>query len=414
MAYNELIKGFDRTRDYMREFYVYGFKSREQYTKKSSRSYDDERRRIESWLGDHMRFRRTEEGRNVFLSIDSRVQKHNPLYRGWKACSFTDGEITLHFIIMDILYDPNEAYSVKDIVERISGEYSEGFEDPRIFDESTVRKKLEEYTRSGILEKIKDGRVCRYRRSGEHIALNTDVLDFFSEAAPLGVIGSYILDKTEAHEERFAFKHHYIAQALDSEILYDLFAAMRARSEVWITNFNRRAENPHDELVVPLRVFISVQSGRQYLIAYRRTDRRMRAYRIDYIQRVKQESTAEDYSVLRGRLYAMQKHIWGVGAARLNSPTEHVEFTVCYEKGEEFIPRRLEREKRCGTVEQIDENHCRFTADVYDSSEMIPWIRTFICRITELHFSNKTLEKQFREDLKEMYSMYAVEDGETL
>ena len=30
MASNELIKNFDRLRDYMREFYVYGFKSRDE------------------------------------------------------------------------------------------------------------------------------------------------------------------------------------------------------------------------------------------------------------------------------------------------------------------------------------------------------------------------------------------------
>lgn len=46
MAYSELIKDFGRIRDYMREFFVYGFKSRDEYTRKSSRSYDDERRRL--------------------------------------------------------------------------------------------------------------------------------------------------------------------------------------------------------------------------------------------------------------------------------------------------------------------------------------------------------------------------------
>lgn len=51
MAYSELIKNFNRIRGYMREFYVCGFKSRDEYTKKSARSYDDECRRIESWLG---------------------------------------------------------------------------------------------------------------------------------------------------------------------------------------------------------------------------------------------------------------------------------------------------------------------------------------------------------------------------
>ena len=72
MAYSELIKNFDRIRDYMRQFYVYGFKSRTEYDKKSARSYDNERRRIESWLGDFMRFRQTTDGKNVFMSVDSR------------------------------------------------------------------------------------------------------------------------------------------------------------------------------------------------------------------------------------------------------------------------------------------------------------------------------------------------------
>lgn len=53
MAYSELIKNLERIRDYMREFYVYGFKSREEYDAKSARSYDNERRRIESWMGDY-------------------------------------------------------------------------------------------------------------------------------------------------------------------------------------------------------------------------------------------------------------------------------------------------------------------------------------------------------------------------
>lgn len=55
MAYSELIKNFEKIRSYMREFYVFGFKSRSGYDRKSARSYDDERRRVESWLGDYMR-----------------------------------------------------------------------------------------------------------------------------------------------------------------------------------------------------------------------------------------------------------------------------------------------------------------------------------------------------------------------
>ena len=93
----------------MREFYVYGFKSRTEYNAKSARSYDDERRRLESWLGDYMRFTQTPEGKNVFLSVDSRVTRKNPFYKAWKAKSFTYGDITLHFAIFDIHYRVNYA-----------------------------------------------------------------------------------------------------------------------------------------------------------------------------------------------------------------------------------------------------------------------------------------------------------------
>ena len=132
MAYSELIKNFDRIRGYMREFYVYGFKSREEYDRKSARSYDDERRRIESWLGEFMGFRQTPEGKNVFITIDSRSLRHNPLYKAWKAKSFTDGDITIHFILFDILHDPSVRLTAGEITRIMDEEYLAGFSVPRV------------------------------------------------------------------------------------------------------------------------------------------------------------------------------------------------------------------------------------------------------------------------------------------
>ena len=152
MAYSELIKNFEKIRDYMREFYVYGFKSREEYDKKSARSYDNERRRIESYLGEYMGFHQSEKGKNVFLSIDSRSVSHNPLYSALKSKSFTDGDITLHFILFDILRSPEVALSLSEITDKIDNEYLSCFNEPMVFDESTVRKKLKEYAELVLVE----------------------------------------------------------------------------------------------------------------------------------------------------------------------------------------------------------------------------------------------------------------------
>lgn len=141
MAYNELVKNFKRIRDYVREFYVYGFKSRDEFNKKSARSYDDERRRLESWLGDYMQFRQTAEGKNMFLSIDSRLTKHNPLFKAWKTKSFTDGDITLHFIIMDILSEPGISMALGEITDAID-EYLSKFSNPRMFENLQLERNL--------------------------------------------------------------------------------------------------------------------------------------------------------------------------------------------------------------------------------------------------------------------------------
>ena len=414
-SYSELIKNFEKIRNYMREFYVYGFKSRDEYNKKSARSYDDERRRIESWLGDCMNFVRTPEGKNVFISIDSRVSQHNPFYKALKAKSFTDGDITLHFILFDIIYSPEVVLSLPEILECIDG-YLSVFEKPMVFDESTVRKKLKEYISQGIIVGKKEGRKMLYRRA-EDIDLPdmTDVLNFYSEIAPCGVIGSFLLDKQPEREDNFSFKHHYITSAMDSNITATLFKAMREKSVITVNNMNRHANEPRENRIIPLRVFISTQNGRQHLIAYQPDFNVIKSFRVDYLSDVKILGPTPRFDELRAELDKMQSKMWGVTADRSRygkEHTEHVEFTVKVSKGEEHIVRRLEREKRIGTVEQIDANTYRFSADVYDTSEMIPWIRTFICRITELSFSNRTLENQFKSDIKKMYRIYGIEEAD--
>lgn len=412
MAYNELIKNFNRIRDYMRDFYVYGFKSRDEYNKKSARSYDDERRRMESWLGENMQFRKTSEGKNVFISIDSRVSHHNPLYKAWKAKSFTDGDITLHFVLFDILYSPEIVLNISEILERIDNILS-GFDKPRCFDESTVRKKLKEYVDEGLVIAKKQGKVMYYSRASDGKLCGIDSLDFFSEIAPCGVIGSYILDKFSSHKEHFAFKHHYITSALDSEVLLELFSAMEQKRNITIEIVNRNRSRVWEHHVVPLRIMVSVQSGRQYLMVYVPRFKRIKSYRIDNIVSVRFDNECEQFEELRKKLEGMMPHMWGISTQSTSGQRiEHVEFVVRYADDEAFIHNRLEREKRCGRVERIDNNSSRFSADVFDASELVPWIRTFICRIVDISFSNKELEKQFNDDIKEMYRLYGLEGGE--
>lgn len=406
VAYSELIKNYQRIRDYMRQFYVYGFKSREEYRDKSARSYDNERRRVESWLGEYMSFRQDARGKNVFLSVDSRAIPGNPLYKSFKARSFTAKDITLHFYILDLLPE-GEELTAGEMMEKITTEYLSRFDGSFSVDESTLRKKLKEYEKLGLLEREKRGRETYYRRTESRVELSSwlEAGAFYSEEAPVGVIGSFLLDRFTETPRYFGFKHHYMLHALDSQILCRLLASIRERRTVQVTARRIRGGGSGVHTVCPLKIYDSVQSGRQYLLAYHYHSRQLSFYRLDAIQAVEPGEREPDYDAYIRCWEQFRPHLWGVSTGP-GRRVDHIEMTVRAGRGEEHILRRLEREKRCGTVERLDEDTYRFQADVYDPGELLPWLRTFIGRITALTCSDQSVVETFYADLKKMREMY--------
>ena len=407
MPYSELLKNFSRIRDYMRQFYVYGFRSRSEFRQKSARSYDNERRRIESWMGGYMSFRQDENGKAVFLSVDSRAIPSNPLYHGFKAKSFTAGDITFHFYVLDLLTD-GKALSVREITDAIAGHYLSGFDGAEPMDESSIRKKLKEYAGLGLLTSNKRGRETVYRLSEDTVDEATwlEAVAFFSEADPLGVIGSYLLDRAEAVPDYFGFKHHYILHALDSQLLCGLLLAIDEGRAVELTvqnPRNQRGEGTHT--VFPIKIYVSTQSGRQYLLCHHYIRRKPVFFRLDNIRSVKAgpvEKHPDKYSAYWPKF---RENLWGVSTGAEHS-IDHIELTLHVEPDEGFILERLNREKRGGRVEILDPNTIRFAADVYDAAEMLPWLRTFIGRIVKLDCTDSYVTDTFYEDLDALEAMY--------
>lgn len=406
MAYRELIKNFEKIRDYMRDFYVYGFRTRTDFDRKSARSYDNERRRIESWLSDAMSFRQDASGKQVFLSVDNRSIAHNPLYQAFKAKSFTDKDITLHFYLLDILAD-GEALPFQAIVGRVA-EYYHFMESDDIPDDSTVRNKLKEYVGLGLLRTEKQGREVLYARTDSQAApALLDAIAFASESMPLGVIGSFLLDKYREAPDYFRFKHHYLLQAMDSDILSSLLECRRMHCRARITYRTRHSASDREAKVFPLKVYVSTRTGRENLLAYHYQSRRPHMYRLDHIVKVVPLEEEPDPLTLDtyGARYAA--HLWGTSAGNERTrQLDHIEVTIHVEPEESHIIHRLEREKRNGTVKKTAEHTYLFTADVYDSQEMLPWLRTFIGRIEGLTCSNQATVDRFYEDLAEMETMY--------
>ncbi len=346
-------------------------------------------------------------------------------------------DITLHFHILDIL-KVTGGLSITSLMDELADRLSV-FETGELPDESTVRKKLREYASLGIVSMEKRGRKTFYVLSEDHVDLQSweTAISFFSESAPLGVIGSFVQDHMPERFQKFRFKHHYILNALDSETLYELFIAIGERKLITFTTGRQHVT------ALPLKVYIGTQTGRQYLLAWTPANDLFSFYRVDLIdnikvgdalartgeaeQRIDQIDQLEktdleksdlgepdleknnlDKTNLEKRLNEFCSHVWGV-TGNNHTRLTHIEMTVFADPEEGHIVERLHREKRCGTVEQLDDTHWRFSADVYEAFEMLPWLRTFTGRITDLQCTDKQLTARFWKDFKDQAKMYSLE-----
>ena len=415
-GFSELIKNFSRTRDYVRDFFIYGCKLRGDFSRKSSRTYDDERRRIESWLGDYVTSDNSRHGRQISVSVDSGHILENPLYQAYYAKSFTDNDIRLHFLLLDLLAD-GKAYTLHELTEQLSLAYE------AIFDEQTVRGKLREYVSEGLILSEKHGKTALFRLSPDTLhGLTeaypglTDAVRFFSEIQPFGVVGNSILRGNDLQNTCFLMKHNYIVRTLEDEILCPILDAIRSGRFLEIKVFPTKSAfyggaSESSQSCIPLRISTSLQTGRRYLIAYQPHFARFNAYRLDFIQSLRTGEICPDYDDYQEKLRRNLPYVFGVsfGDRRAVRNVEPLRMTLRIMPGEEFVLDRVKRELRTGTWEQTGDNTYCVTLDVFDPREALPWIRTFTGRILSIEGGTEEVCKLFREDTLAMMQLYGEE-----
>ncbi len=415
-GFSELIKNFEKTRDYVRDFFIYGFKVRSDFDRKSARTYDDEKRRVESWLDGFLRYDDSVRGRQVSISVDSGHVPENPLYKAFYSKSFTDNDIRLHFLIQDVLYN-GAALTLREIVDEIDCRCG------MLFDEQTVRNKLKEYISEGIILSEKRGKAAYFSLSpdradeffNEFDGL-ADAVKFFSETGEFGVVGNSILKSAGAENDLFFMKHNYIVHTLEDAVLYDILEAIEQKRTLSLRTFSakNRSKKESENLVVPMRISASVQTGRRYLVAYIPLYNRFNAFRLDYIRAVKSGGTFAGFDRIYEKYCHNEERCFGVsfGERRENGNVAPLVITVKIGGGEEYILNRIIREKRCGTLEKLSDDLYALTIDAFDPVEPMHWIKTFIGRIVGIEGGNAAARELFRDDIERMDAMYNDNKGE--
>lgn len=407
--FKELIKSFPKTREYVRDFFVYGFKTRDEFKDKSPRTYDNERRRIESWLSGFVKQDYNAKGKNISLAIDSNLLDTNPLYRVWKTKSFTDNDIMLHFFLLDYLSN-TEGMTIEDITDGILNEYEV------FFDVQMIRRKCNTYVKEGLLRKEKSDKDLLYYKSDnfhdtiDKFPMLEPAVQLYQISAPLGIIGNTILDNISSSNETFRVKHSFFVHTLEDEILLEILHAIQQQKSVELVTRGTKTSNEAITKGIPLKIMTSTKTGRRFLCIYSSKARRFTCIRMDSIKKAQLLEPVDNYKKLQEQLENCYSYLWGVsfdGGGRTH--TEHIKITLKIAEGhEDYIIERLQREGKGEIITRIEPNIYTYEKEVFDTNEMLPWIRTFTGRILDIECSSNHVKRTFLNDLEKMYELYNI------
>lgn len=437
MASEELVQNFRLVRSYIRSFFIYGYKSRTDFIKcVKDRTYGEYLHKIDNWLGTFSVDTKKDNKESIhYIQVDSHKISSNPFYESLKTRIFKDAQITLHFFLIDILKKYPQGLTKNEILCKL--EFKFGYienldpDEPYITDDQ-LRYFLEEYEKLGLI-KSSPKKPKQYTLSND-IELTDDMLtavQFFSEADDLGFFGSTLLDLQDVTSESpFVFKHHYLSHVLNTEIVYQLLQAIKENKllQLNLNDSKNLIEIGSSDIVVPLKIYRSTETGRAYLLSYYCEKQHYNFCFLDdidsmeeitknitfpgkaHIQYIKKHACCSNYQQLLEDRKNFTDHVWGISTiAYKNTPTK-VEVIFHVEKDEYYILNRLQREKRQGQLTQVGSTSYKFSITLSDPREIIPWLRSYIMRLESIYFEDKEVEKLFMRDFQEMMKLYDVKE----
>ena len=416
------ISDVNMLRDFVREIYVESFHARDDHISihsASGRSEGEAKSRLHAFFEEHFI---TKNSKNEdILKFDSRLVPQNPLFAIWKMCHFKPEYLTRDFALFDLLSQKEyeDGLSDYDLKCDDSGKNLLGFYTDKPISHTQLDLYIPSLLNNGIIkaeESIKnDGRLLKRtyklvdtKELQNLIKNNPEILSaiqFASETFPCGVIGSYIIDSIDMQDclPIITFKHHVIYNTLDSEAIYTIFSAINEKRSV-IIKWKEKIIS-----VTPIQVRFCARDGRSYLVYYT-DDEQYKGFNIanfENIVSVKKLEKCSYFDSLIADYNSIRTNLWGKSIKPGINKTEHIDFTIQYNNTEMYALKRLQRETFSGQIKNNpNKNEATFSAELFDSQELIPWIRSYFGRITQFHFKNEELQQQLENEIEEMYARY--------
>lgn len=237
--------------------------------------------------------------------------------------------------------------------------------------------------------------------------------EFFSQYYPLGEVGTILSERCKRKikkkpEKIFSFKHNYIQKVLYDYNLMDILVAIENRYLCLLQYSHGTNLKSSEELVIPLEMRISVTNGREYVLYYHILERRIRALRLEFIDKITMYSHVSSMTKVQRIMKKKKKvqedalleidideadlmkqvqlademlpYIWGTDVGECIVDDQWRERLISFEmpisfqmETEKYIENRIKKENRS------DQHGGNIT--IFKTRELRSWIRSYYQRI---------------------------------
>lgn len=419
--FNVSITSYNKLRDFLRYFFVYGCYSREDFDDirdLSSRKYDDELRRLRILLGDKYLKEITKGGKKyVRLNFTYYNIVENYFVESYLIRNYTPLSLSIYFNVYIILWEDG-GLCLDEINEKIESKISI----ERDF-KSTTRRILEDMSAKGIIEKLKrDNRVLYKKKEDifkhftddELIKLYLAVCYFSQVKYPLS-LGRFLKDSLRRYmhyirglyldklENLFLFKYSNFQQVIDEEIIWDLEHIIANQGKVKICYYDDH-EKQNTIIGFPFKIIWDNGYGKWYLHMITNMDC-LKVLEVQEIMEIQKLNDQTKNMKLEQKIKEF-KEIQSSDFKKVKILFEVEEFNK-----RNFLIDKVKRENLEGTLQVIDEYTFIYTIHVQDWHKLKPWIMSFDNRARVIKSDDKGLYREIKDEWIEMGELYGLVYG---
>ena len=451
---------------------------------KSISSFYDVRQRIENYIdGEYLQEHKSTEkgtGKKFRFMYDPFRCPVNYLAETYQNCSYVTDDIIFYFCLMqafvdpdyperpydyldnDSIFDDDEIIETDDnvaitdlvtivkniyknnqtILEELNGVIPNYEHNEKLFTWARIKARITELVDLGLLVESSKN---RYSLSSDIFAdIEADDLSaiqlmtqFYYNCTFLTVPGFYLSSTIGAYSQSaysketdsffnkqenpvFFYKNHRLQNVIDDDITWQILTAIHKKSVITYSYKTKDGEVLKFD-VLPMKIIIDRQYGRQYFFCYNYNDQKYYMPRISSVSditikknfdkkriyEILTDADITDIHAAYNRIYNEQiKYVWNIALGETIS-TVNIHFSFPEEEYTKMLSRLIAT-KHQGSITELGNGKVDFTVDTCNELELVPWIRGFGSYAVVDKITNPELADKLKSNLEEALKQYGV------